>query len=43
MWNTLETTYEGTTNVKQSKINALTQEFELFHIKHSEIIPDMQK
>jgi hypothetical protein len=33
MWDALETLYEGTKDVKQSKINALTQQYELFDMK----------
>ncbi|RYA57081.1 hypothetical protein DD599_25680, partial [Enterobacter cloacae complex sp. CH23B] len=30
MWDTLQVTYEGKTDVKGSRINTLTHEFELF-------------
>jgi hypothetical protein len=43
MWDTLEIAHEGTNDVKQSKINVLTQEFEFFRIKDGETISDMQK
>jgi hypothetical protein len=43
MWDTLEIAHEGNNDVKQSKINSLTQEFELFRMKVGETISDMQK
>ncbi|MCH96094.1 hypothetical protein A2U01_0017077 [Trifolium medium] len=43
IWDTLDVTFEGTNDVKQSKTNALTQEFELFRMKDGETIADMQK
>ncbi|MCH95995.1 zinc knuckle family protein, partial [Trifolium medium] len=43
MLDALEVAHEGTTDVKQSRINALTQEFELFRMKDGETIADMQK
>ncbi|XP_009794241.1 uncharacterized protein [Nicotiana sylvestris] len=42
IWEALETTHEGTTQVKQSKIDMLTTEYELFRIKHDESIQDMR-
>ena len=30
MWDTLQVTHEGTTNIKRSRINTLTHEYELF-------------
>lgn len=33
MWASLQTLYEGTNDVKDSKINMFTQEFELFCMK----------
>ena len=43
MWQALQVTHEGTNNVKLERINTLTQEFDLFHMKHGETITDMQK
>jgi len=43
MWDTLQVTHEGTTDVKRSRINTLTHEYELFRINQYEIIQDMQK
>ncbi|KAK2356902.1 gag-protease polyprotein [Trifolium repens] len=43
MWDTLVTNFEGTNEVKISKINTLTQEFELFHMQDGETIADMQQ
>ncbi|KAK2435416.1 gag-protease polyprotein [Trifolium repens] len=43
MWDTLVTHFEGTNEVKISKINNLTQEFELFHMQDGETIADMQQ
>lgn len=42
MWDTLETLYEGTGEVKDSKINMLTEEFELFHTEPGESVDPMQ-
>lgn len=39
----LQVAHEGTNEVKQTRINTLNQEFELFHMKHGETISDMQK
>ncbi|XP_070017679.1 uncharacterized protein [Nicotiana sylvestris] len=41
IWEALETTHEGTTQVKQSKIDMLTTEYELFRMKDDESIQDM--
>ena len=41
IWQSLEITHEGTNRVKDSKINLLMYDFELFHIKPSETIEDM--
>ena len=38
IWHTLEITHEGTSKVKDSKINFLMHDFELFHMKPSETI-----
>ncbi|KAK2403332.1 gag-protease polyprotein [Trifolium repens] len=43
MWDTLVTHFEGTNDVKISKINTLTQEFELFYMLDGETIEDMQQ
>jgi hypothetical protein len=43
MWDTLVTHVEGTNEVKISKINTLTQEFELFHMQDGETIAEMQQ
>jgi hypothetical protein len=43
MWDTLITHFEGINEVKQSKINTLTQEFELFRMKDGETIGQMQQ
>ena len=43
MWDTLQVTHEGTTNVKRSRINTLTHEYELFKLNQYETIQDMQK
>ncbi|XP_061347377.1 uncharacterized protein LOC133292880 [Gastrolobium bilobum] len=43
MWLILETTHEGTSEVKRSKQNALSREFELFEMYEGESIFDMQK
>ena len=41
IWHTLEITHERTSRVKDSKINLLMHDFELFHIKPSETIIDI--
>ncbi|XP_009782661.2 uncharacterized protein [Nicotiana sylvestris] len=41
IWEALQTTHEGTTQVKQSKIDMLTTEYELLKIKDDESIQDM--
>ena len=43
MWDTLQVTHEGTTDVKRSRINTLTHEYELFRMNPNESIQDMQK
>ena len=43
MWDTFQVTHEGTTDVKWSRINTLTHEYELFRMKTNESIQDMQK
>ncbi|CAL9106917.1 unnamed protein product [Musa textilis] len=41
IWHTLEITHEGTSRVKESKINLLVHSYELFRMKPSESIGDM--
>ncbi|XP_070057774.1 uncharacterized protein [Nicotiana tomentosiformis] len=41
IWEALQTAYERTTQVKQSKIDMLTTEYELFRMKDDESIQDM--
>ena len=41
MWDTLQVTHEGTTDVKRSRINTLTPEYELFRMNQNETIQDM--
>jgi len=41
MWDKLEVTYEGTNQVKESKICRLVHEYELFCMKYEESISDM--
>ncbi|GAV90032.1 UBN2 domain-containing protein, partial [Cephalotus follicularis] len=41
MWNLLEVTYEGTNQVKESKISMLIHEYELFMMHNDECISDM--
>ncbi|VFQ94249.1 unnamed protein product [Cuscuta campestris] len=43
MWNKLEVTYEGTSQVKDSKIDLLTHEYELFMMMENETIDGMFK
>jgi len=43
MWDTLKVTHEGTTDVKRSRINTLTHEYELFRMNPNASIQDMQK
>ena len=35
MWDTLQLTHEGTTDVKRSRINTLIHEYELFNLRHA--------
>ena len=42
MWDTLQVTHEGTTDVNRLRINTLTHEYELFRMNQYEIIQDMQ-
>ncbi|VFQ79933.1 unnamed protein product [Cuscuta campestris] len=41
MWDKLEVTYEGTNQVREAKIDFLTQEYEMFRMKEGEKIDDM--
>ncbi|XP_070015012.1 uncharacterized protein [Nicotiana sylvestris] len=41
IWEVLQTAHEGTTQVKQSKIDMLITEYELFRMKDDESIQDM--
>ncbi|GAV62807.1 UBN2 domain-containing protein, partial [Cephalotus follicularis] len=41
MWDLLEVTYEGTNQVKESKISMLVHEYELFIMHNDECISDM--
>ncbi|VFQ84367.1 unnamed protein product [Cuscuta campestris] len=41
MWDKLEVTYEGTDQVREAKIDFLTQEYEMFRMKEHEKIEDM--
>ena len=41
MWDTLQVTHEGTTDVKRSRINILTHQYELFRMNQNETIQDM--
>ena len=44
MWDTLQVTHEGITDLKRSIVNTLTHEYELFRMKTNEsTIQDMQK
>ncbi|KAF1885773.1 hypothetical protein Lal_00008513 [Lupinus albus] len=42
-WDTLETTHEGTEEAKRSRLNTLSEEYEMFRMKPREIILDLQK
>ncbi|XP_019246518.1 PREDICTED: uncharacterized protein LOC109226178 [Nicotiana attenuata] len=41
MWDKLEVTYEGTSKVKETRINRLIRDYELFQMKEDESIEDM--
>jgi len=43
MWDILEITYEGTTNVKRARKHALIQEYEMFRMLKGETIAGVQK
>jgi len=42
MWDILEVTHEGTTDVKRAKKHGLIQEYELFRMHQGETILDVQ-
>jgi len=41
IWDTLQLTHEGTTDVKRSRINTITHEYELFRMNTNENIQSM--
>ncbi|XP_075101995.1 uncharacterized protein LOC142177404 [Nicotiana tabacum] len=41
MWDKLEITYEGTNNVKETRINLLVRDYELFQMKDGESVEEM--
>ncbi|XP_050908720.1 uncharacterized protein LOC127122424 [Lathyrus oleraceus] len=43
IWDTLVETHKGTTEVKRSRLNMLSQEYELFRMQPGESILDLQK
>ena len=43
MWDTLQVIHEGTTNVKRSRINTLTHEYELLRMNANESIQDTKE
>jgi len=43
IWDTLEVTYEGTSDVKRPRKHVLIQQYELFIMKSRETIVDIQK
>lgn len=43
LWDTLQVLNEGSEGVKQSKINTLAKEYELFCMKHGETVASMHK
>lgn len=42
MWDALQTIYEGTKDIKDSKINMFIEEFELFRMEPREYVDSMQ-
>ena len=42
MWDALEIIHEGTDDVKQSKVNTLVQQYEIFRMEDGESISSMQ-
>jgi len=43
MWDILEVTHKGTTDVKIARKHALVQEYEFFRMQQGETIADVQK
>jgi len=43
MWDILEVTHEGTTDVKRARKHAVIQEYELFRMQQGETIADVLK
>jgi hypothetical protein len=43
MWETLQVTHEGTTEVKRARLNTLLREYELFSMRPNESIDEVQK
>ena len=43
MWDTLQVTHEGTSEVRDARLNSLTHEYELFHMLPNETLSDLQK
>nr|KYP56187.1 hypothetical protein KK1_002424 [Cajanus cajan] len=43
MWDTLQVTHEGTSDVKRSRKHTLIREYELFRMQNGESISDFQK
>ena len=43
MWDTLQLTHEYTTDVKRSRVNTITHEYELFRMNPNESIQSMLK
>jgi len=43
MWDILEVTHEGTTDVKRARKHALIQEYKMFSMLKGETISDIQK
>ena len=41
IWDTIKLAYEGTSEVKQSRIDLLVQKYELFHMEENESIKSM--
>jgi len=41
MWDKLEITYEGTNKVKETRINLLVRDYELFQMKDGESVEEM--
>ena len=41
MWDKLQVIYEGTSEVRETKVNMLVSKYEAFHMKHDETIFEM--